>query len=105
MSDKKQHNHAQQHYRAEAALGAASEIVKRGTDALGNPQAQTIANYAHQACAHHGAGKTAASLTGAAMAGIAHAHAAPAVAAVATAAVPIVLVGLVGWGLYKLFDD
>jgi len=91
------------HHKAEAALGAASEIVKRGADSLGNAQAQSLANSAQQTFAHHGVGRAAATATGVALTGIA--HAAPVVAAAATAAAPLVLVGAIGWGLYKLFED
>jgi hypothetical protein len=90
-------------HKAEAALGAASEIVKRGAKSLGNAQAQSIASGTQQVFAHHGAGRAAATATGAALTGIA--HAAPAIAAVATAAAPLALVGLIGWGLYHLIDD
>ncbi|MGH8474780.1 MAG: hypothetical protein ACRER2_03265 [Methylococcales bacterium] len=107
MTDEKHQNLAHQHHQIETALGVASEIVKRGADAVGNQQAQTMAEYAHRTFAYHGTGQAAASLTSAALTGIATAAptVAAAVTAAVTAAVPFVLVGVIAWGLYKVLSD
>lgn len=90
-------------HKVEAAMGAAAEIVKRGSDALGNAQAQSIVGSAHKSLTHPHFGRTAATATGAVMTGIG--AVAPAAAAVATVAAPIALIGLIGYGLYRLMED
>lgn len=90
-------------HKVEAAMGAAAEIVKRGSDALSNAQALSIVGSSHQGLTHTHLGSIAATATGAVMTGIG--AAAPAVAAVATVAAPLALIGLIGQGVFRLMDD
>lgn len=90
-------------HKVEAAMGAAAEIVKRGSDVLGNAQAQSIVGSAHQGLTTPHIGRMAARATGTVMTGIGAAG--PAAAVVATVAAPLALIGLIGYGLYRLMDD